>query len=161
MRYTPVLTIGFSLYWMLFWALNGMDKFLCGKKVLGFTWYGKDRTNQFGGYFERLEITDPPIGEVLVFAGVVELLVAVPFALVLVVALRARQGLSEQVSRWMQMGLFASTAVFIGFVVFDVIVGDRAELLEHSTYLIAVAATYLLAHAEPLIMQRKSAPAAE
>ena len=36
------------LWWFLFWALNGMDKFINGQNLVLFRWYGKDRALQFG-----------------------------------------------------------------------------------------------------------------
>jgi hypothetical protein len=112
------------VYWFVFWLLNGVDKFLHGRDLALFTWFGKDRTEQFGKYFDRLDLSADGIAPLLSFCGIVELGVAALFV-------GAILG-SERLLGW----AFAACALmFIGFSAWDVVVGDRAELLEHGTYL--------------------------
>lgn len=119
-------------YWFLFWLLNGMDKFMHGASVsIGdaplFTWFGKDRNEQFAKYFDRLDLPHEGIAPLLGTCGVIELGVAILFALAFV-----GQRHFEQRSG----AAFAACALmFVGFSVWDVVAGDRAELLEHGTYL--------------------------
>jgi hypothetical protein len=119
-------------YWFLFWLLNGMDKFMHGTAVSAgglplFTWFGKDRSEQFGKYFDRLDLPVEGIAPLLAACGVIELGVAVLFAVALVSVHRFEQ--------WSGMAFAACALVFVGFSAWDVVVGDRAELWEHGTYL--------------------------
>lgn len=126
------------VYWCLFWLLNGLDKFAHGAGVSAFgvklfTWYGKDRSEQFGRYFDRLELPHEGIAPLLSFCGVAELGVAALFAAALVDARRFET--------WAAAAFSACALMFVGFSVWDVVVGDRAELLEHGTYLGVVFVT--------------------
>ena len=119
-------------YWFAFWLLNGMDKFMHGAGVaLGgvplFTWYGKDRLEQFTKYFDRLDLPTDGIAPLLGFCGIAELAVAALFAITLAG--------TRNYETWLGAAFTACAAMFIGFSTWDVIVGDRAELLEHGTYL--------------------------
>jgi hypothetical protein len=125
-------------YWFLFWLLNGMDKFMHGTSVslgggMAFTWFGKDRSEQFGKYFDRMDLPHDGIAPLLSVCGVVELAVAVLFA----VALVAR----ERFEQWSGAAFAACALMFLGFSVWDVVAGDRAELLEHGTYMGVVFVT--------------------
>jgi hypothetical protein len=120
------------VYWFLFWLLNGLDKFMHGVTVsLGgaplFTWFGKDRAEQFGKYFDRLNLPADGIAPLLGFCGVLELAVAALFAMTLIA--------TRQFETWLGPAFAACALMFIGFSIWDVVVGDRAELLEHGTYL--------------------------
>jgi hypothetical protein len=119
-------------YWFLFWLMNGMDKFMHGASVsLGggplFTWFGKDRTEQFTKYFDRMDLAPEGIAPLLGACGVIELGVAMLFAVALVSVRRFEQ--------WSGAAFAACALMFLGFSVWDVVVGDRAELLEHGTYM--------------------------
>ena len=120
------------VYWFLFWLLNGMDKFMHGASVsLGggplFTWFGKDRTEQFTKYFDHLDLPIEGIAPLLTTCGVIELAVAVLFAVALVSVRRFEQ--------WSGAAFASCAVMFLGFSVWDVVAGDRAELLEHGTYI--------------------------
>jgi len=127
----PLGTIAL-VYWFLFWLLNGLDKFMHGFAVsLGgtplFTWFGKDRAEQFGKYFDRLDLPANGIAPLLSFCGILELAVAALFAMALLG--------TRQFETWLGAAFAACALMFIGFSTWDVVVGDRAELLEHGTYL--------------------------
>lgn len=133
----PLGTIAL-LYWFVFWLMNGLDKFLHGVSVSLadrplFTWFGKDRTEQFTKYFDRLDLPHEGITPLLGACGAIELAVAGLFALALADARRFEA--------WLGAAFAASALLFIGFSMFDVVAGDRAELLEHGTYLGVVFAT--------------------
>ena len=120
------------IYWFLFWLMNGLDKFMHGVTVsLGgaplFTWFGKDRAEQFGNYFDRLDLSADGIAPVLGLCGVIELAVAGLFALALMG--------TRHFEIWLGAAFTACAVMFIAFSAWDVVVGDRAELLEHGTYL--------------------------
>jgi len=138
------ITLTICSYWMVFWLLNGLDKFLARTDLGLFQWWGNDRVEKFGMYFERLAFPEPMIWPTLVFAGVVELTLAAIF-------LNALKQLVRQLPgsvRLADLGVALSILCFMGFAIFDVIVGDRAELLEHSTYVGVLLISYLAMAAE-------------
>lgn len=145
-RSHPV-TFLISSFWFVFWLLNALDK-VFARTDLGFIfWWGNARTEKFTMYFERLNISPDFVTPTLLFAGIVELLAAIPFAMVMVRLLRAK----TEVLPTFVLGTGASILIFIGFCGFDVVVGDRAELLEHSTYVGVLLAGYLAVSVEFLI----------
>lgn len=120
------------VYWLGFWLLNGLDKFMHGATVsVGgaplFTWFGKDRLEQFTKYFDRLMLPHEGIAPLLSLCGAVELFVAGLFAITLVGGRHFESRLGA--------AFVACTLMFMGFSAWDVVAGDRAELLEHGTYL--------------------------
>lgn len=120
------------IYWLVFWLMNGLDKFMHGTSVTAFgqplfTWYGKDRLEQFGRYFDRIDWDPAWIPALLTSCGVIELAAS---ALFFVAFLGTRH--TEQ---WLGAAFATSTLIFMGFSTWDVVVGDRAELLEHGTYI--------------------------
>lgn len=120
------------VYWFAFWLMNGLDKFMHGANVaVGgvplFTWFGKDRGEQFARYFDRLAWPHDGIAPLLGFCGAIELGVAALFACAL--------ASGRHFSVWGGAAFSASALMFVGFSTWDVVVGDRAELLEHGTYL--------------------------
>jgi uncharacterized membrane protein YjfL (UPF0719 family) len=126
------------LYWFVFWLMNGLDKFMHGTGVSLadrplFTWFGKDRTEQFTKYFDRLDLPHDGIAPLLGTCGSLELGVALLFALAIVDRRRFEA--------WLGAAFAASALLFLVFSVFDVVAGDRAELLEHGTYLGVVFVT--------------------
>lgn len=128
------------LYWAMFWLMNGLDKFLSRSKFNDFTWHGKDRSEQFGGYFTSCGLPADWVQPLLLFTGVWELMIFVPlFVTLLNFAVNSR--LDKDL---FELGMIASAATFIAFATCDIIFGDRAELLEHSTFIMLVAVTYRL-----------------
>ena len=120
------------IYWFLFWLLNGLDKFMHGVTVsiLGqplFTWFGKNRSEQFGKYFDRLEIPHEGIAPLLSTCGVLELGVAALFAMALLG--------TRNFEHWLGAAFSACALMFVGFSAWDVVAGDRAELWGHGTYI--------------------------
>ena len=130
----------FVFYWAMLWLMNGLDKFLNRKNLSFFTWFGKDRTEQFSEYFDKVALPDAWIEPLLIGTGIWELLVALPFILVFG-ALVFRGYFDEAKFR---IGMFLGGVTFTGFCFFDIIFGDRAELLEHSTFLVLIGVTYVI-----------------
>ena len=121
------------LHWFLFFLTNGLDKFLTGRDLLLFRWFGKDRTEQFGNYFGRADLPHEWITPAIYGAGAWEVALALLFLAAGFNGLRhdgEQPGNSAALS-----GLLLAVLTFTGFSVFDVIAGDRAELLEHNIYL--------------------------
>jgi hypothetical protein len=130
------------LYWTVFWLLNGLDKFMHGETVrLGgsavFMWFGKDRSAQFASYFDRLSLPQAAIAPLLNACGAIEVFVALLFAAAIVTA--------RDFERRSGVAFAACALMFVGFSVWDIVVGDRAELLEHGTYLgvVFISAAYV------------------
>jgi len=138
------ITLTICAYWMFFWLLNGLDKFLARTHLGLFQWWGNDRIDKFGMYFERLAFPEPMVWPTLVFAGIVELALAGLF----VYALRQLFRQIPGAVRLADLAVALSILCFMGFAIFDVIVGDRAELLEHSTYVGVLLISYLAMAAE-------------
>ncbi|MEP0961567.1 MAG: hypothetical protein ABJQ70_21015 [Roseobacter sp.] len=131
-------------HWAVYWVMNGLDKFLNRTDLGLFTWYGKDRSQQFGNYLSNTDMPAGMLNGLLYVTGVIELLVALPlfYALIAVVS-----GVSVS-RRAFELGFLLSAAIFSGFSFFDVIIGDRAELWEHGTFLIGLLLCYKLAKEE-------------
>lgn len=157
MTFKPLLAPAFAAYWFLFWLLNGLDKFCYGVSFGLFTWHGKDRNEQFTRYFDNIGLENAPIEGLLIFAGIVELGATIPFLICGPLLLSRSAARWENGVRIMHIGLVASFAIFLGFIILDVIAGDRAELLEHSIYLTVIAASYAVTYVEYMIRQTHAA----
>lgn len=153
---SKALTIGFTLYWMVFWLFNGMDKFLNRSTLGGITWFGKDRNWQFGVYMENLGLPLEFVPGILTFAGIWELLIAIIFLSALNITIVAGEREENAADRLFIIGLFVSALTFIGFCAFDTVVGDRAELLEHSTYMAVIAVSYICMAVENIIKRQNA-----
>ncbi len=127
------------LYWSIVWFANGLDKFINRQSLNIFTWFGKDRVEQFSGYFEKTSLSNEWIGPLLILTGVWEFIVGIPF-LVAGLLYFAR---SDRRWNFITLGLFFSAATFAVFAFFDVIFGDRAEFLEHGTFFAIVIVSWL------------------
>lgn len=120
-------------YWAVFWLMNGLDKFLNRSDLGWINWYGKDRSEQFGEYFSRLNLAPGAIDGLLVFTGIWEFLVALP--LIAALAMRIRRPAAGPAETFVFCGYLLTGVTLIGFSAFDIVVGDRAELREHGLYL--------------------------
>ncbi|MEO0635461.1 MAG: hypothetical protein AAFY73_02320 [Pseudomonadota bacterium] len=138
------VTLAICTYWMAFWLLNGLDKFLARKSLGVMTWYGNDRVEKFGMYFDRLAFPEGAIVPTLLFAGIVEIALAGLFLYALRELVRQTPG----AVRWADLAVAMSVICFLGFAIFDVVVGDRVELWEHTTYVGVLLISYLTMAAE-------------
>lgn len=129
-------------YWLAFWAMNGLDKFLNRTDLGAFTWYGKDRSAQFSEYFERLGWAPEAIPPLLAWTGAWELAIALPLAMGLGLVITGRWATRR--IRLIDWGFVLSAVTLIGFSVFDVVAGDRAELREHGLYLALLMICWLI-----------------
>lgn len=153
----PLLAPAFAAYWFIFWLLNGLDKFFYATPIGNFAWHGKDRHEQFERYFSNIGIPNAPIEGIFAFAGVTEILVALPFLICGPLLLSNNLETWLRGARTMHLGLICTFAVFLGFIFLDVIAGDRAELLEHSTYLVVIAAAYCVTYLDHMLIERSKA----
>ncbi len=128
-----------SLYWALFWLINGLDKFLNRHHLGLFRWWGKDRSAQFSSYFERLSLPTDGIAPLLVVTGLFELVIGALFAWAMV-----QQQRFEAKANALGLGFWLAGITLIGFSVFDVLFGDRAELREHGLFLMLLWVSALL-----------------
>ncbi len=124
-------------YWCVYWLLNGLDKFLVRRDLMAFTWFGKDRTLQFARYFQRvdrLDLRDGWMLEILYSVGLWELTLSLFFLAACAYCLHPG-GRRGRLVHAAPLGLFFAALTFIGFSALDVIIGDRAELMEHNIFL--------------------------
>ena len=150
------ITLSIVAYWGMFWLLNAADKVFAQRDLGIVMWWGNHRTEKFTMYFERLGWGPEGVNATLLFAGVAEVAVAAMFVYAAIGIFRGTLGAVRRVD----MAIAASIAIFFGFAVFDVIVGDRAELLEHSTYVgvllisfLAVAAEVFFGHLKAMTLE--------
>ncbi len=146
-------TTYFALYWAVFWLFNGLDKFVFHSNLGLFIWYGKDRDWQFSVYLTNMNIPTEMVAPILLFAGTLEILLSLIFAIFVAIQLFNKNQAKNTYVKIYEIGIKFSILIFIGFCAFDVVAGDRAELLEHSTYIGILAASYLVSHVEKSIIQ--------
>ena len=131
------------VHWFLFWIFNGLDKFFNNTNVFLFQWQGKDRAEQFARYLQA-DASDWLVQATIYLAGVWELAIGVLFLAAIIIFLRRSAGAARERMKWAMLGLFLSALTLMGFSVFDVVAGDRAELLEHGTFLGVVLVSWLV-----------------
>lgn len=131
------------VHWFLFWTFNGFDKFFNNTNVILFQWQGKDRAEQFARYLQ-VDSNDWLVKATIYLAGVWELAIGLLFLAAIIIFLRRSDVVGQQRLKWAMLGLFLSALTLMGFSVFDVIAGDRAELLEHGTFLGVVLVSWLV-----------------
>ena len=131
------------VHWFLFWAFNGLDKFFNNTNVFLFQWQGKDRAEQFARYLQA-DASDWLVQATIYFAGAWELAISLLFLAAIIIFLRRSAGAGQERLNWAMLGLFLSALTLMAFSVFDVVAGDRAELLEHGTFLGVVLVSWLV-----------------
>ena len=107
-----------------------------------FVWYGKDRTDQFSDYFACVDLPAVLIDPLFYFAGLWEIIVAIPFVAAL--AHLSRWKTTQAWDRAVGPGFVLSASTPIAFSGFDVIAGDRADLREHALYLALLLVSYIV-----------------
>ena len=127
------LEVMIILYWGVFWMANGLDKFFNNQNLILFTWFGKDRTGQFAEYFSLISIPEESIGLILQCLGVWEICIFILFMSCGVFIIR--QGRQRNFWRFARYGFIMSALTFTAFSAFDIVVGDRFELMEHNIYM--------------------------
>ncbi|NRA87305.1 MAG: hypothetical protein HRU28_07905 [Rhizobiales bacterium] len=145
------LSVYFALYWFVFWLFNGLDKFLFHSDLGLLTWYGKDRDWQFSVYMTNMQVPTELVKPILYFSGTLEILISTIFAAFIISQLFNKKQSKNKNNDLFILGLKISILTFIGFCGFDVVAGDRAELLEHSTYIGVLAAIYIVSHIERMV----------
>ncbi|MEM0898573.1 MAG: hypothetical protein AAGI92_01320 [Pseudomonadota bacterium] len=125
------IVFAIAAYWCMFWLLNALDKIFARVNFGAITWYGNHRVEKLTMYFERLGWGAEWVEVTLMFALAVEAAVAGVLAWAIIAMFKQAAG----AIRRFDSAIAISILVFFGFAVFDVVVGDRAELLEHSLHL--------------------------
>lgn len=121
------------LYWFLFWLMNGLDKFLHGRDLVLFTWTGKDRTTQFGTYFNGADLPTRWISSALHAIGIWEIAISLFF--LAAISFCFRNNAERKFRDTVVLGCLGGSLTFTGFSAFDIVAGDRLELFEHGIYL--------------------------
>lgn len=132
------------VFWFFFWLLNGLDKFFARQDIWLIHWWGNHRVEKFTMYFDRLALDPAFVQATLIFAGLVEFAAAGIFVWAGMRLLQGKPGVAYRTD----LAIAVSITVFLGFTIFDVVVGDRAELLEHSTYIGVLLVSFLAVSAE-------------
>ena len=118
------------LYWFGFWLVNGLDKMFHNTNLGVFHWFGKDRELQVTAYFSSLNMPEDMVAPALHVIGVWEIYLSLVFLCAGVCIILS----SRHVQPLIRVGFFLAAFTFIGFTVFDVMTGDRFEVLEHGVY---------------------------
>jgi len=145
-RVSRPISLVIVLYWFFFWLLNAFDKILARKDLGIIQWWGNDRVEKFTGYFDRLDIGAALVKPTLYLCGLVEFGAALLFVLAASALMKSGANAASRARK----AIALSVLIFLGFSIFDVIVGDRAELLEHGTYIGVLLISYLAIAAESL-----------
>ena len=128
----------------MFWLFNVIDKFIGGPTFL---WVGKDRLAQLVQYFASIGIENPNVAlAFLIFVTIAQIIALSLMALTL---WHLTFGTDSRAGHFFFWGTVAGLFMFTFFSIGDQIFGDRAELLEHTTFWMAVlvswgAYTYIL-----------------
>lgn len=146
-----LLTIGLSFHWFIWWLFNGLDKVLNGRDLGLFFWSGKDRSNQFSGYLEKLGWSPDVYSILMSIAFVVEVLIAAFFLRAMIRIIRHRNHGQFYPHQTLKLPILLSVGCFTCFSTWDIVVGDRAELWEHGTFLVTVCITWVIASFESIL----------
>lgn len=132
-----LIRIGTVVFWALFWFLNVIDKFI-NKPT--FLFAGKDRITQFQNYFSSIGLEDPNIAlGFLIFVTIAEI---VAFLLVAAALFSLVTNNDKKAHIFFFWGTFVGLAIFSFFAIGDQIFGDRSELLEHTTFWVALIVSW-------------------
>jgi len=132
------IRVGATLFWALFWMLNAIDKVASRSAY----WAGKVRAEKMLAYFSSINLGEPWIANAsLALAGILEFVAGALFFISLVLFFMHKKFLAHRFFFW---GTATGIVIFSGFIIFDVIFGDRAELLEHSIYWLIVMMSWVV-----------------
>ncbi|MFQ5540746.1 MAG: hypothetical protein ACE5F4_00660 [Candidatus Paceibacteria bacterium] len=133
-----VIHVGATVFWMFYWIFNAIDKVAAGKPY----WAGKVRVEKMLDYFSSIHLGELWIAKTsLAVIGVLEAFAGILFLISLWFYLRKRIQTAHRFFFW---GTATGIFIFGGFIMFDIIVGDRAELLEHTTYWMAIMLSWVV-----------------
>lgn len=127
-----VIQFGITVFWILFWLFNVIDKFIGQTKFF----LGTDRLSQFTEYFSSIGIEDIRIVNAFLNAVTVIEITALILALFSFFSLVVGQHIKAR--RYFFWATFTGLALFSLFTIGDQVFGDRHQLLEHTTYWIAL-----------------------
>lgn len=128
-----VIRLGVVSFWMLFWLFNVIDKFITNA---GFLWVGKNRLAQFTEYFSSIGIENSNVAlGFLSFVAVAEFIAFILMAMSVWYLIARNEKKSDSAFFW---GSFMGLTIFSLFTIGDQVFGERHELLEHTTYWMAI-----------------------
>ena len=146
-----MLTIILCFHWFIWWLFNGLDKIFNGQDLGFFKWSGKDRTDQFAGYLDKLGWAPETFTYLMAIAFIVEVFIALAFLRAMVRIIRYRGYGQFYPHETLKLPIILSIVCFTAFSAWDIIVGDRAELWEHGTFLVTVCIVWVIASFESLL----------
>jgi hypothetical protein len=128
-----IIRFGIILFWTLFWLLNVFDKFITKPTIL---WVGKDRLAQFIDYFASIGINNPIVAStILQLVILAEVIAFICLFIALIQFILKNHDKAQTFFFW---GTLTGLIIFSFFSIGDQFFGDRHELLEHTTYWLAL-----------------------
>ena len=124
-----------------------LEKYVMGFRIYG--WYGANRDQKFMVYFSQLGFSKEVSQFFLYLISIYEIILGIVFLYLFMRGIwdynHAYNKRSLYGSRTIhRLALKASTLIWLAFVTFDVLTGDRFEHFEHSTFFILQLMTYYL-----------------
>ncbi len=130
-------------FWLVFWLMNGLDKFFNQPNFFGVT-----RDGMFIEYFSRIDLPESVALFALYSIGVAEVALGVSF----IVALMFRERFKTLIVNNLEVAL----GIFVLFALGDILFGDRKELWEHGCYIGLIIMSYGVAQARLWMDEQRS-----
>ncbi len=130
---TKIIHLGTVIFWFFFWMLSVVDKLILEPTFL---WAGKNFFDEFTELFESIGIGSATI--VTSFYWLVVIAESVAFILIAISLYHHLFGNINKAHRFFFWGTIAGLIIFGFFTLGDQIFGERAELLEHTMFWIAL-----------------------
>ena len=134
-----IIQLGIIIFWSIFWMLNFIDKIIPNEVYL---WSGKDRMAQFVTYFNSIGLGQsffPQTSYIII--SLAELLAFILALLALISFLNKE---SKRCRSYLFWSFLTGLSIFSIFTIGDQVFGDRTELLEHSTYWLAIIISWFI-----------------
>ena len=130
-------------FWLVFWLMNGLDKFFNQP-----TFFGVTRDGSFIEYFSRIDLPESVALFALYSIGVAEVALGISF----IVALMSRERFKSLIVNNLEVAL----GIFVLFALGDILFGDRKELWEHGCYIGLIVLSYGVAQARLWMDEQRS-----
>ena len=128
-----LIRLGILVFWTLFWFFSSLDKVLDEEMFL---WVGRNRFTQFIEYFSSIGIENEAVA--IVFLGSIFIAEVLAFVLLGVAFAALLKKDLDKTRIYCFWGTFVGLVIFSFFAIGDQLFGDHHELLEHTTYWIAL-----------------------
>ena len=130
-----------ALHWLVFWLLNGLDKFLNADNFFGVDFKNKLKGPPGAdGLLANLGFGDGWAAPIAVIVGICELLLAPLFLIALINFILRRADAGEAISACLTLSVLFFALLSAGAVLF----GDRAAMEQHAIFIIALLASRII-----------------